>query len=261
MNNEATTLHLLEQRLDLQRRKRLERAKDKRENPGGALHRTRVGDLNKFFQSCYGTGSTEYHFPDDDAGRIDALILAQHYAIGNPCALVRVLKRRLPWMDEAAFQELIKEADDNPKFWSAQDLAEALQLTEKRRSDLNIRTIGSVDMTKRQRKARRKEQNTERRSATRRAKGVKPRAEYEAASLSRTKPWEGICSRRTWERRRKAGDASAADASVSAMMFILSTEDRLATRSAWNSSKPLQDISLAKSTIPIIPATEWREAA
>jgi hypothetical protein len=41
----------------------------------------------------------------------------------------------------------------------------------------------------------------------RRAKGVKPREQYLAESLARTKSWEaeGII-RRTWERRRRSAD-------------------------------------------------------
>jgi hypothetical protein len=54
----------------------------------------------------------------------------------------------------------------------------------------------------------------QRKVRARRRKGVKPRAQYEAASLSRQRPWEaqGI-SRRTWERRRKAA-AQSRDASL-----------------------------------------------
>jgi hypothetical protein len=175
--NAATARHLHEQRIDLERRKRLEQAertREKRDNPKDALHRIRIGDLNKMFGACYDADAINYQFPDDDAGRIDAMILAQHYANGNPSALARVLRARLPWMAEAEFQDLLEEARENPRFWSAQDLADALQLTEERRTALRIKTIGSINMTKRQRKQRRKAKNTEQHRAVRRAKGVKP---------------------------------------------------------------------------------------
>lgn len=106
----ATARHLHEQRIDLERRKRLEaaeRAREKINNPHGTLHRIRIGDLNKMFGACYGAKSVDYQFPDDDAGRIDAMILARHYANGNPSALARVLRKRLPWMAEADFQNFI----------------------------------------------------------------------------------------------------------------------------------------------------------
>ena len=130
------------------------------------------------FQAHYGAGAINYQFPDDDAGREDAMILAQHYASGNPDALARVLKMRLPWMADAEFQSLIEEALESPRFWGAQQLANAQQLTDERRAALNIKSIGAIDMSKRQRKKRRKEKNTEAHRAAARAKGVKPRAEY-----------------------------------------------------------------------------------
>ena len=69
---------------------------------------------------------------------MDAMILAQHYASGNPSALARVLRARLPWMDEAEFQNLVAEAFEDPLFWGAQELAHALQLTDERRSTLDV---------------------------------------------------------------------------------------------------------------------------
>jgi hypothetical protein len=196
--------HLRGQKLDLDRRKRLERAKDKRDNPSGALHRARIGDLNKEFESHYGVdGELNYQFPDDDSGRMDAMILAQHYANGNPSALARVLRKRLPWMDEAEFRDLVAGAFEDPRFWGAQELAHALQLTDKRRTDLKIKTIGSIDVSKRQRKKRRKVKNREQHTAVRRAKGVKPREQYLAENTTnRDKPWLALkISKATYYRR------------------------------------------------------------
>jgi hypothetical protein len=49
------------------------------------------------------------------------------------------------------------------------------------------------------------------RERSRRARGARPRAEYEGNSLTRKKPWEaeGV-SRRTWERRRRVASAPTA---------------------------------------------------
>jgi hypothetical protein len=50
-----------------------------------------------------------------------------------------------------------------------------------------------------------------RKQAERRAKGIIPRAEYIAGSLSATRPWEALgISRDTWERRRKAAATPSA---------------------------------------------------
>jgi hypothetical protein len=83
-------------------------------------------------------------------------------------------------------------------------LAEYLRLTDKMRSAMGIKTIGSIDVNSKQRARRRKEQNCMHNHDKRRRQGAKPRAEYEAGSLSRTKPWEKRrISRRTWFRQRK----------------------------------------------------------
>ena len=266
MNLEADTIkarHLLEQKLDLERRKRLER---KRKNPTSQLHRARVGDLNKVFQANYGIDGRDYVFPDDDSGRIDAAILAQHYANGNPSALARVLRYRLPWMDEAEFQSFIAEAYAEPRFWPAQELAQALQLTDLRRSDLKVKTIGSIDVSKRQRKKRRKVKDKADHAAVRRANGVKPRDEWLAEhTTNKDKPWEAEnISRATYFRRlakANAADTDTSETGLSAMKLVIDNSDTpVSTETTEPAARPLQDMNLAKSRVPI-PATYLREAA
>jgi hypothetical protein len=68
-----------------------------------------------------------------------------------------------------------------------------------------ITTIGAIDCSKAEPVERRKGRKRNRVEAGRRAAGAVPREQYEANSLSRTRPWEALgISRRTWERRRKA---------------------------------------------------------
>ena len=107
---------------------------------------------------------------------------------------------------EAEAELIIDEADTIPKCRKADVLAKFLHLSDKMRSELQIRTIGSVDVSKQQRARRRREQKRAQKQINRRRQGVKSRAEYLAAnSVSRSQPWkaEGI-SRRTWYYRRKA---------------------------------------------------------
>ena len=94
---------------------------------------------------------------------------------------------------------------------SADALGKVLRLTESERAACRITTFGAIDCTRAQRTARRKEKARERKRADRLAAGATPRAQ----SLSRTRPWEaeGV-SRRTWERRRKARDASSSAANL-----------------------------------------------
>ena len=72
------------------------------------------------------------------------------------------------------------------------------------RQVLGITMIGAYDADKRERRRRRKERNRQSKETQRRQRGAKLRSEYEAKSISRSKPWvaEGI-SRRTWYRRFK----------------------------------------------------------
>ena len=108
-------------------------------------------------------------------------------------ALMLAAQRMGGAITEAESELLIEEADTVPKCRKADLLAKYLHLTDKMRTELQIRTIGSVDVSKQQRAKRRKQ-------------GIKPRAEYLVAnSISRLQPWkaEGI-SRRTWYYRRKA---------------------------------------------------------
>jgi len=58
-------------------------------------------------------------------------------------------------------------------------------------------------MSKEERERARRLRQRQRELARRRAQGTKSRAEYEANSLSRNKPWLALgISRRTWYRRR-----------------------------------------------------------
>ena len=121
-------------------------------------------------------------------------------------ALVLAAQRMGGAITEAGAELIVEEADTIPECCKADKLAKFLHLSDKMRAELQIRTIGSVDVTKQQRARRRREQKRAQKQMNRRRQGVKSRAEYLAAnSVSRSQPWkaEGI-SRRAWYYRRKA---------------------------------------------------------
>jgi hypothetical protein len=159
----------------------------------------RVADLQRLFFARYGR-----LLPDDDAGRDDAFIMAQHLA-KRPNSERRILawlSLNCPWMNQADVQKLTAKAINKPIRWRADKLAKRLNLMEAERQRLGITTIGAVDLDQAQRTKRRKEAKRQAMAAARRAKGATPRAEYEAKSVSRAKPWEALgISRRTWYRR------------------------------------------------------------
>jgi hypothetical protein len=172
----------------------------------------RVKHVDCLFRHLYG-GKT-YTLPDDDAGRDNAYLMLCQLA-GCPHAprwlRDRWLKMRCPWMDEDDRRRIF--ARKVLKF-SGDTLARRLGVTDALRDKLKIWSLGTCNLSKAERvllaKAKKKVKDKERAEKQRREAGAKPRAEYEAQSANRTKPWlkEGI-SKATWYRRKKQNETSA----------------------------------------------------
>lgn len=177
------------------------RYKAKRKRAPTPLVGLRVRDLNRLLTARYGEV-----LPDDDAGRDDVEIVVHHlaqYASGNPAKRISQWCRlRAPWLSIGDLERLTVEAITRPKRWRADKLAWRMRLTAADRKALRITTIGAIDKPKAKRADDRKERDRNLKQATRRAKGAKPRAEYEASAINRTKPWVAAgVSRATWYRR------------------------------------------------------------
>lgn len=176
--------------------------------PRVSIAAVRIAELHRLFRHRYGRT-----LPDDDAGRDDVQIMAHHLAQRPGDAKRRIrsyIELQAPWMPPADAAALIDSVVAKPIRWRADKLALRLQLTEAVRRHLGITTIGAIDMTKEERKLARKLRQRQRDRARRRAAGAKPRIEYEANSVNRTKPWiaAGI-SRRTWYRQRGTSASAA----------------------------------------------------
>ena len=103
---------------------------------------------------------------------------------------------------EADAAAVIEKAG-SPHPISADDLGQWLRLRFVIREQLGIKTIGSFDVPKAARDEIQKLRRREAMERLRRSRGAKPREEYEANSLSRTKPWEQLgMSRAKWYRLR-----------------------------------------------------------
>lgn len=165
-------------------------------------------DAETFFAWRY--GGEAWIFPDDDEGADNLWIAVQLRAARNelPDATLKFIKERAPW--KANPDTLLTRVYDFPYKFKADTLANKLGITRAIRNDLDLTAIGATDFSKKDRKLRRKNLKNAARTANRRAEGMKPREQWLAESLSRTKPWdaEGI-HRRTWERRRKLADAAS----------------------------------------------------
>jgi hypothetical protein len=161
----------------------------------------RIAELRRLFTARYGLV-----LPDDDAGRDDALIMANHLA-RRPEPERRIpawLSLWAPWMAADEIAAITARVIAKPLRWRADRLAVRLHLTEDERRRLRITTIGAIDLTKEQRKARRRLRDRYLKEVRRRQAGAKPRSNYETNSLTRTKPWERLrMSRRSWYRAGK----------------------------------------------------------
>jgi hypothetical protein len=161
----------------------------------------RIAELRRLFQSRYG-----HVLPDDDAGRDEAIVMAHHLARGQD-AEHRIglwLGLWAPWMAASEVNKLVAKVVAKPIRWRADKLGIRLNLAEAERNRLAITTIGSVEVTKAERILRRRLQARTRKQRRRRAAGAEPRADYEANSISRTKPWVRLgMSRAGWYRAGK----------------------------------------------------------
>jgi hypothetical protein len=160
----------------------------------------RAAELNLEFSDRYGG----MLLPDDDGGQ-DDVHLALHHLAETTSAKSRIrnwLRMRAPWFDD---DDAIARILENPRKYRADQLAAEIGLTAERRARLGITTIGAIDLPAKARKKLRKAKNVEYQRALRRKAGAKPRAEYEAQSAERAKPWLELgMSRATWFRRRAA---------------------------------------------------------
>lgn len=167
------------------------------EKPPISMAVLRVAELRRLFLHRYGVT-----LPSNDVGRRFVLAAAHHLARHQGDVRRRIrnwIELNAPWMSGPEVDALIRYVIAIPIGWRADTLGRFLRLTEAERICLCIRTIGSIDMPKAERKLARKRRQRQRERARRRDRGAKPQAE----SISRNKPWiaEGI-SRRTWYRRR-----------------------------------------------------------
>jgi hypothetical protein len=161
----------------------------------------RVAELRRLFYARYGLT-----LPDDDAGREDAFIMTAHLVHGQEAErrIAAWLSLWCPWMGAAETEKLTAKVIAKRYRWTPDKLAFRLRLTEAERHRLRITTIGAIDLTKDERLARRRHRARHRDELRRRRKGSKPRADYEANSISRNKPWERLgMSRAKWYRAGK----------------------------------------------------------
>lgn len=191
----------------------------------------RVREMGRLFFYRYGP-----FLPDDDAGRDDLWLVAQH--IRNiPGDVVKMItdwtSLWAPWMSPEEAERFAKGILDTPRvFFKADELAERLGLTASKRTELRFKTIGAIDFLKTERVALRKERDCkaarERRArkamAAGRTPGVngRPRKNPSAVYIDLTNTDDGFSTSRTPSLRedgRNLNDVSGGKSSACDYLF------------------------------------------
>lgn len=172
-----------------------------------SLEVLRLREIEKVIRSRHGRG-----IPDPDGTDDRSTCLAYVVAVASTPRVQDVsewCRMWAPWVTLDESEALKHDASRRKHMLPADSIAKLLNVTFVERTRLKLKTIGACDVCEDERKKMalelKREQDRARQEHKRRAEGRMPRAEYEAVSLSKSKPWEaeGI-SRKTWERRRVA---------------------------------------------------------
>jgi hypothetical protein len=128
----------------------------------------RLAEITRLIDDRYGRGVELDPCPDSVAL---ARIVAHHMGAlpDAPRRIASWLLDRAPWIKGADRERLISEVVACPLKWSADKLAWKIGLTDAKRTELKIRTIGAIDCNQDQRKARRKLEHAARQRASRAA--------------------------------------------------------------------------------------------
>lgn len=175
----------------------IKRRHRRRRKDGALLPRLRIAELDRIFAMQYGSRN----LPDDDAGRADLRLMADHLAQIDPRRIRSWATLWMPTLPADELDALIADVGTG-KWWKADALAHELGLDDATRTRLKIKTVGAVDCTKRQRKSRRRRKRIAADRARRAKAGARPRAQ----SAERLMPWKkaGISRAKYYRLRRAA---------------------------------------------------------
>lgn len=138
----------------------------KRSRPMAAI---RIAELTRWLGDAIGAGA---ELEPCQWSEGIARVFVHHFVVladGNRRA-AQWLSTYCPWISTPDREYMITEANHCPLKWSADKLAWKLRLTDVRRSELKITTIGAIDCNRDQRKARDRKRRAEREKARRDAK-------------------------------------------------------------------------------------------
>jgi hypothetical protein len=167
----------------------------KQRQPSPLMVNLRKAEMQRIFRDRWGRT-----LPDDDAGRSDLRLMADHLAQLGTHYITGWARVWAPWLTEDELDALIRDVGQG-RYWKPDDLGRELNLKYRTRKRLRIKTIREVDRTTAQRRKARKKQKAAAEAARRAKAGAKPHALSEA----QLKPWLALgTSRPTYFRHKKA---------------------------------------------------------
>jgi hypothetical protein len=125
------------------------------------------------------------------------------------------LDRHAPWMRGRECRTRILSLGHH--WYSAKSLGQHLELKDAEREQFQAWSIEAIDVTKEERAAVNREKNRKSQNKRRRKRGVSPRAEWLAQSVSRAKPW--LAFRQGQDMVVRERKANRADRCVTALSF------------------------------------------
>jgi hypothetical protein len=164
----------------------------------GLIPNLRKRELELLFVERWGK-----QLPDDDAGRADLRLMADHLAQLGKNHITAWVNVWAPWLTDDELDGLIALVGPG-KHWKANALAKELNLDDATRTRLDIRTIGAVDRTK----AKRAKRCKKRKTAAEAARRAKAGAASHATSAAQLKPWIALgYSESTYYRKKRWTDS------------------------------------------------------
>lgn len=147
--------------------------KHQKRNRSRGMAAIRLSELTRWLDDTFGAG---VELEPNDHSYLLVRIFAHH--LGSlPDAARRITSwtaTYAPWVSPRDLERLINEVADCPLKWSADKLAWKLRLTDAKRTELKIRTIGAIDCNREQRELRRKAKRAERDAKRNKAKRCSP---------------------------------------------------------------------------------------
>lgn len=146
---------LKRKRLDIKLRYDAHSRDVKQHRRSRAMAAIRLSELTRWLDDTFGKG---VELEATDASYLIVRIFAHHMgALSDPPRrIISWVMVYAPWISPRDRERLVNEVTDCPIKWSADKLGWKLHLTDAKRTELKIRTIGAYDFTKDQRRARRR---------------------------------------------------------------------------------------------------------